>query len=274
MPTKETTGFIDAHVHLTGPAGLEQLVAAGIRAARDAGTKDGAGLAVRRQSGSVTILSAGRALFRRGGYGVRFGIGADTKSEIKTAIAGMKQAGADIIKAMASGMVSFRKPGTITPGGFTEDELRVVVREAEAVGLAVMAHANGEQAIRAAAGAGVRSIEHGFFMSASSLDLLAKNGVYWVPTVGALDRAVRAQKASDEVRSFIAGLIKDHLAMIAEAWRRRVPLAIGTDAVLPDDRYRECYEEELAWFERAGIARSDVETIAREGGARLLEITR
>jgi imidazolonepropionase-like amidohydrolase len=171
---------------------------------------------------------------------------------------------------MASGIVSLKKPGEITPGGFKPHELEVIVEEAARAGLSVMAHANGDEAIGACALAGVRSVEHGFFMTEKSLGLLAAKGVFWVPTVGALRRAADASGAPDAVRQFIDGLIGRQLAMIRAAYSAGVSLAVGTDRVLPDERYAPAYEAELAHFERAGIPRAEVIRIASEGGARLL----
>jgi imidazolonepropionase-like amidohydrolase len=58
--------------------------------------------------------------------------------------------------------------------------------------------------------------------------------------------------------------------MIRRAHAIGVPLAVGTDCVLPDPRYQEAYAAELAYFEQAGIPREDVMKIASEGGAELL----
>ncbi len=270
MTTKKRPEFVDAHVHITNSAALPQLEAAGIIAARDAGTRDGAGLAARGSGHAVRVVSAGWALHKEGGYGARFGTGLETKTEIKAEILRLKQAGADIIKVMASGIVSLKKPGTITPGGFDASEIRIIVEESGARGLAVMAHANGEAAIMAAAAAGVRSIEHGFFMTPAALGCLAKNGIYWVPTVGAFVRTTGASGVSAEARAFVEKLTAGHLQMIVHARNTGVPLAIGTDAVLPDPRYGQYYRDELEWFVRAGISRNEVESIACEGGSILL----
>ena len=86
-------------------------------------------------------------------------------------------------------MVSLKEPGRVTAGGFNREELLFIVHAAANCGLGVMAHANGEHAIIDAAEAGVRSIEHGFFMSRRALEVMEKKSTFWVPTVGALKRA-------------------------------------------------------------------------------------
>jgi len=272
-PFQNVSGFVDAHVHIRDLAGLAAIAKAGVIAVRDAGTKDGMALRAAGQNGPL-VISAGWALFKRGGYGARFGIPVSSRDEIKAEIHRLRSAGAGIIKVMASGMVSLNEPGTITPGGFGREELRSIVEEAGAAGLSVMAHANGEAAIENAAVAGVRSIEHGFFMSQKALMVMKDRDVFWVPTVGALVRAGEQPEVSSRVKAFIQTTVNDHLAMILAAFERGISLAIGTDCTLPDPRYREAYETELAYFRQAGIPDGAVQRIAAEGGRNLLQLSR
>jgi hypothetical protein len=264
--------LVDAHVHLSGPEGIDEVLSAGIVAVRNAGTRPGA-------EGSVpgcprpekpVVISSCWALYKKGGYGARFGVPVETIGEIKKEILRLKQAGADIIKVMASGMVSLRKPGMVTPGGFDRDELIVIVEEAARLGLGVMAHANAEPAILAAAGAGVRSVEHGFFMTREGLAVMARKRVFWTPTIGALVRAAETAGATADTGQFIARLVRQHLQMVQQAYEAGVPLAIGTDCVLPDPRYRAAYEAELSYLEQAGIPHDEVRRIACDNGASLL----
>jgi len=266
---------VDAHVHIRAPEALGVAAAAGITALRDAGTKQGSGLTVGRQRNErsgVTCLSAGWALCKQGGYGAHFGVPVKTREDIASEIQRLKQAGADIIKVMASGMVSLTDPGGITPGGFSREELGFIVAHAAAAGLAVMAHANGETAIVDAVEAGVRSVEHGFFMTEQALEKMARGAVFWVPTVRALARAMEERGAAGEARAFTLSLISAHQAMLVSAHAMGVPLAIGTDCVLPATGYKEEYEAELTYFEHAGLSQEIVEKIACEGGALLLGI--
>jgi imidazolonepropionase-like amidohydrolase len=264
---------VDAHVHLRNAAGLRDTAAAGVTALRDAGTKHGAGLALctaRDARTALVCISAGWALFKQGGYGGAFGVPLATREDAKREIQKLEAAGAGTIKVMASGMVSLKTPGAITAGGFTGDELAEIVGEAAQLGLGVMAHANGEQAIVAAARAGVRSIEHGFFMSRQALDVLAKAGVFWTPTAGALARAANTGSVSKEMKAYIGRLIASHLDLIRLAHDAGVSLAIGTDYVLPDAGYAAAYDAEMNYFEQAGLSREAVMKIACENGKKLL----
>ncbi len=268
-------GFVDSHVHVRGPEGLAQVAAARVVAVRDAGLRENAeeGYASRTASSAgPRVVSALWALYKKGCYGSPFGVAVESRTEMTAEILKLARVGAGIIKIMASGIVSLREPGKITSGGFTGEEMQHIIGEAARFGLEVMAHANGEQAIMAAAQAGVRSIEHGFFMTRRSLDAMAKAGTFWIPTVGALVRAGDAGAVSATAREYIGGSIRSHLEMIASAQARGVPLAAGTDCVLPDPNYESAFRAELAYFEQAGLPRDLVMKIATENGKQLLKI--
>jgi imidazolonepropionase-like amidohydrolase len=66
---------------------------------------------------------------------------------------------------------------------YSEAELRAIVEEAAAGGVGVAAHAHGDAGGRAAVLAGVRSIEHGTYLSPETLRLMVERGTYLVPTI-------------------------------------------------------------------------------------------
>jgi imidazolonepropionase-like amidohydrolase len=263
--------YIDAHVHLRDAGGLADMKEAGVAAVRDAGTRVGAGLRVSAPD-ATKVISAGWALCKRGGYGSLLGVSLETREQIAAEIQKLRAAGADIIKVIASGMVSLKRPGEVTAGGFDREELRFLVETARKNRLEVMAHANGEAAIMDAAESGVRSVEHGFFMTEKALASLHANGVFWVPTVGALQRAAERPDVGHEAKRFVERMIDEHLSLVRKAFERGVSLAVGTDAVLPDLRYRGLYEAELAYLRRAGLPGDAIFAIACEGGKKLLGV--
>jgi imidazolonepropionase-like amidohydrolase len=265
------TGLVDAHVHIKDASGLDCAAAAGISALRDAGFRQNIdrGIIVPRKGQRPIVVSSGWALYARGGYGSAFGAAISTPDQIQAEIIRLKLAGAGIIKTMASGMVSFKHPGQVTAGGFGKEELACIVTEAAVHGLGVMAHANGESAIMAAAQAGARSIEHGFFMTERALDFMAKKAIFWVPTMVALRRAA-GSSALSETTQFVERQLLSQLSMLRYAHSINVPLAIGTDCVLPDPAYRAAYDAEVALYIQAGIPGEQVMTIAGAGGAKLL----
>jgi len=265
------TSYCDAHVHVRDAIGLERARAAGVTAIRDAGLGENAMRGHGFPSGpyaTIDVVSARWAIFKKGGYGSVFGVPVENCQEISNEVRTLVRAGAGVVKVMASGIVSLREPGKITAGGFSAEELTCVVQESSRAGLPVMAHANGESAIIAVARAGVRSVEHGFFMTRRALEVIAKKKIFWTPTVGALVRA--SETVSAEAKAYIRNLVVAHLKMIRYAHEMGVPLAIGTDCILPDDSYERAYRSELSFFEEAGLSRSLVRKIATEGGRTLL----
>ena len=69
---------------------------------------------------------------------------------------------------------------------YDEAQLRVIVEEAATKGIPVMAHAHGDEGAYAAVAAGVRSIEHGTYLSDSTLRLMKQKGTWFVPTLSTM----------------------------------------------------------------------------------------
>lgn len=272
VQTSPAVRLVDAHVHLRSYAALEDVAAAGVSAVRDAGMRPD-----RKphdcQSANKALpraISSRWGIYKKGGYGSLFGSAVETGKDIQIQIRSLKQANANVIKVFASGIVDLTRPSSISPGGFSQDELKLIVDEASGLGLRVMAHANGEQAVINCAQAGVHSIEHGFFMTEKALECLAEKRVYWVPTIGALARALPSSGTSPAVHDYASSVIQGQLTMVRRAYLIGVLLAVGTDCVLPDSHYGEAYHREIEYFRAAGIPPEDVSRIAAHNGAQLL----
>ena len=69
---------------------------------------------------------------------------------------------------------------------YTEAELRAIVDEAATKNVPVQAHAHGAEGALAAVKAGVRSIEHGTYLTDEALQLMAKQGTFFDPTMEAV----------------------------------------------------------------------------------------
>ena len=65
---------------------------------------------------------------------------------------------------------------------YSQEELRIIVVEAGTKNIPVMAHAHGAEGADAAVRAGVRSIEHGTYLTDETLQMMAKQGTYFDPT--------------------------------------------------------------------------------------------
>ena len=141
--------------------------------------------------------------------------------------------GADFIKITATGgVLSLAKSGENPQ--FQVDELEAVVQTANDYGMHVAAHAHGAEGMKRAVEAGVRSIEHGTFMTDEVMTLMKEHGTWYVPTLLAGDFV--AEKAEEQgyfpevvvpkARS-VGPQIQD---TFARAHRAGVKIAFGTDS--------------------------------------------
>src|SRR6266540_1582834 len=106
---------------------------------------------------------------------------------------------------------------------FTDEEAKAIVDEAHRIGRRVAAHAIGSDGIAAALRAGVNSIEHGDGLTDPLMDVMVKNGVYWVPTV-----TVGAYVAPGRGGTWPALVALERRAF-QRALRKGVKIALGTD---------------------------------------------
>jgi len=106
----------------------------------------------------------------------------NTPEEARIRVREHKRRGANLIKIMPSG-------GIASTGDdprqqlMTDEEMRVAVETAHALGLKVAAHIYPAGAIEAAVRAGVDSVEHGSFATAQTFALMKAHGTYLVPTL-------------------------------------------------------------------------------------------
>jgi tryptophan 2-monooxygenase len=106
---------------------------------------------------------------------------ADGGDEIRTRVRQQIRAGADWIKFAATG--GFASPSD-DPGHatYSQEEMDVLVATARDLDIPVTPHSYGDEGIRRAVRAGVRSIEHGNLASTETLTMMQDAGVFMVPT--------------------------------------------------------------------------------------------
>jgi imidazolonepropionase-like amidohydrolase len=106
---------------------------------------------------------------------------ADGGDEIRTRVRQQIRAGADWIKFAATG--GFASPSD-DPGHatYSQDEMDVLVATAKDLHVPVTPHSYGDEGIRRAVRAGVRSIEHGNLASPETMRMMQDAGVFMVPT--------------------------------------------------------------------------------------------
>jgi imidazolonepropionase-like amidohydrolase len=114
---------------------------------------------------------------------------------------------------------------------YDERQIRAVVDAARPLRGGVACHGHGDEGIRDSVLAGVRSVEHGTFASAATLDLMRARGTYLVPTLSAVVDLAEPGGEYTDPRLVERG--REMLAVlrvtVSAAYERGIPIAAGTD---------------------------------------------
>ncbi|GGO82597.1 metal-dependent hydrolase family protein [Nonomuraea cavernae] len=204
--------------------------------------------------------------------GVPSGI-ADGPDEMRRTVRTMLRAGADVIKVATTG-------GVLSPSDdprhahFRPDELAVLVAEANAAHVHVMAHAQGVEGIKNAVRAGVRSIEHGIFLDDEAIELMLAHGTWLVPTLIAptsvIEAAQRGELHEPAVLDKALEVASVHRDAVAKAIEAGVDIALGTDTGIGPhgDNLRE-----LPLLAECGLPAYEVWAAATSRAAELLGLS-
>ena len=266
-------GLIDLHVHLESETNKDQALQrftlneadiafraatfarktllAGFTTVRDLGGT-GVNIALRNAINSgITvgprILTAGKSIASTGGHadptnGYRKDLMEDpgpyegvinSPDEARQAVRQRYKDGADLIKITATGGVtSIAKDGSGPQ--FTDAELKAIIETARDYGMHVAAHAHGAEGMKRAVLAGVTTIEHGTKMTEEVMDLMKRNGTYYVPTIIAGKYVAEQARVPGYYHPAIVPKALEIGPMIQDtfkkAYKRGVKIAFGTDA--------------------------------------------
>jgi imidazolonepropionase-like amidohydrolase len=192
-------GLIDAHAHISDIAAARVALLSGVTTARSAGVPMFADVALRDmvKAGYLAgpdILAAGVHLQPRFDSPsdvlsdprlFEFAAGLKTPEQIRRATQVNLDHGVDVIKTSATDRAGL--PDTDPRHYlFDENQLRAIVEVAARRGVPVETHAHGDEGAANAVRAGVRSIEHGTFLSEATLRLMKEQNVWFVPTYSAM----------------------------------------------------------------------------------------
>lgn len=188
-------GLIDAHVHIGAMPQMRSALESGVTTVRSAGVSNYADVGLRELVRKGYL--AGPDMIAAG-YHIRPGVAAEiffdfpelgdlmaagitSGDALRRTIRANLSKGVDWIKTLAT-----ERAGTPDTDPrkqvYSQEELRIIVVEAEGKNIPVMAHAHGAEGADAAVRAGVRSIEHGTYLTEDTLQLMAKQGTYFDPT--------------------------------------------------------------------------------------------
>ncbi len=196
---------------------------------RDGGDRWGVGAAVRRLAPEYGICyrTPLAPLRKVGHYGGFIGKTYENLREYWELVRQARAENADFIKIMISGLMDFDRFGVLTEEPMEPGEIRELIHIAHEEGFSVMAHANGNACVEAAAMAGVDSVEHGAYLREEALYAMKENGCVWVPTLSTIGN-LRGKGRFEE------GAVEKILESAMENVRRFAAmgglLAPGTDA--------------------------------------------
>ena len=227
----------------------------GITLVRDAGDRFGVNHAMRAESTTLRVRSAGIALRRPKRYGSFMAREVDSLDEARAAIREIADS-ADDLKIIQTGIIDFES-GSVKGGPqFNLEALTDIVRCARAAGLRTFAHCSGTEGIDVAVQAGVDSIEHGFFMTPAILRRMAAQGTAWVPTFSPVDFQWRRPELAGWSAATVAnlrGILDAHTEQVALAAQLGVNLVAGSDAGSPGVEHGAGLVAELFHFLDCGM---------------------
>lgn len=181
------------------------------------------------------------------------------------------------VEAHARQGVNVIKVCADTDNGLLKKELLVaIVEAAKAQNLSVTAHTVSDQAARNAILAGVNGIEHGYTLSDSTIELMAKRNVYLVPTdvsrkQGKIMVAGIGMKGK-EADDYLEGALQAMHDRIKRAMDKGVNIIFGSDYYLDIDsldRGRSSVDVLVAYHE-AGIPVTEVMQYSTMNAAKVL----
>jgi imidazolonepropionase-like amidohydrolase len=242
---------------------LEKLVRLGVIAVRDAGDKDGVGLALSRlyTNGNRPLMpyvdSPGAAIHHQGRYGSFMAEPVEKYGSLKQSVEARVKAGADRIKLIPTGIINFKKGAVASEPQMTTAEVLELVAAAKSFGRQTFAHASGDIGIERAIDGGVDSVEHGFFVRADQLAKMRDRQIAWVPTFAPVQEQVDHADLmgwDTPVVSNLRKILDQHAASLVKAREMGVQIIAGSDAGSVGVAHGLGFLYELELMERAGLS--------------------
>ena len=128
---------------------------------------------------------------------------------------------------MISGLMDFNHYGVLTDEPMPEDLIVELTKISHGEGFSVMAHANGDAAVRGAVKAGIDSVEHGAYLTDETLHMLAESKTVWVPTLVTIGNLIGDARFPETATT---PLLAYQLDAVRQAAQYGAFLAPGSDA--------------------------------------------
>jgi len=282
-------GLIDAHVHVSTVAAASSALAGGATSVRSASTSFfqdvgvralaeyggqgvprafAAGLFVTPNLGDSILADPRLARLASLPEGVR------SPEALRHVVRVNIARGVDLIKTRSTERAGLPEQDPRVQV-YDERQLRAVVDAARRLRGGVACHGHGDEGIRDSVRAGVRSVEHGTFASAATLDEMRTRGTFLVPTLSAVvDLAEPGGEYTDprlveRGREMLAIL----RATVPAAYARGIPIAAGTDTSYTPAS-RSTIVGEIRLLAEFGLSNLDALRAATTTGAALLRRSR
>ena len=193
----------------------------------------------------------------------------DSPDEMRHVVRAVLRAGADWVKLCTTGGVMSPTDEPHIPE-FTYEEIAVATFEAARKGKHVMTHANAGEGIDNAVKAGIRSVEHGLWLSEEQATVMAEAGCWLVPTL-AIQYEVIALAEQGKIPEYSARKALELKPILGESLRvareNGVKIALGTDFISRDQHGKNLIE--LAHMHDAGLTVEETLLAGTIGGAEL-----
>ena len=237
---------------------LEAMRSAGIVWYRDGGDPYGVSLCARELAGEygITVSTPAFAIHKKGHYGSIVGRAYETTDDYRRLLEQIARSKGNFVKLMLSGILTFQKPGELSEPCLEEEEIHTLISLAHEAGFAVMAHVNGDAAVRAAVEAGADSVEHGCFLSEDTLREMAASHTIWVPTLAALEAFVGREGYPAEVTGEILHRQQEDLRFFAAL---NGTVACGSDAGAVGVPHGAGTQREKALLLASGVTEEEIE---------------
>jgi len=186
-------GFIDAHTHIRSIDAANRALESGVTTARSASTPNFQDISIREMvktgaligpdmiaTGVFVTPNLGETILADTRLGDLHG-GVHKEDDLRKVVRVNAKRGVDFIKTRGTERAGLPQtdPRKQT---YTESQLKIIVDEANKYNIPVMAHAHGDEGGYAAVKAGVKSIEHGTYLTPRTLKLMKKMDTFLVPT--------------------------------------------------------------------------------------------
>ncbi len=258
---------------------LEKLVRLGIAGVRDAGDRNGVGLALGKQYWAASrpvmpyVDSPGAAIYRKGRYGSFMGAPMEEFATLRECVAARVRAGAYRIKIIPTGIINFKEGRVTSPPQMTKEEVLEITTTARESGRQTFAHASGDEGIEVAIEGAVDSVEHGFFVRDDQLARMRDRGIAWVPTFAPVQAQVDHAKEMGWDETVVGNLrrvLDQHSASLMKAHGIGVQIIAGSDAGSCGVVHGLGLIHEMELMERAGMPSVAVINAATGNGSKRL----